>query len=82
VAIFTDSKHVIWYLKMVTFSFFKTMYFVGHIYLIYCCHGNSIQFKKRYCLNKRIKCPTIKTPLEGPFCYLVYPHYNGTTALL
>jgi hypothetical protein len=30
---------------------------------------------RRYCLGKTMKCPTIKTPLEGPFyCYLVCPN--------
>jgi hypothetical protein len=78
--IFTGSKHALWYLKMVVLTFLNNKFSWTYMLIIYCCHGNSTQLKKknqRYYLSKRVKCPTIKTPLEGLFCCcLIYPNYS------
>jgi hypothetical protein len=70
--VFTGSKHVLWYLKMMVLTFFKQHIFLDiytdNILLPWVILLSKKNETKRHCLGKGIKCPTIKTPLEGRFC--------------
>jgi hypothetical protein len=44
--IFTGSKHVLWYLKMVVLTFLNNEFYWTYIMTVYCCQGNSTKLKK------------------------------------